>query len=482
MWDLETIIRENNRVALENMMRKPEYEVAQSPQPEAWALTELAKKMQIGPPMLSELLKCFTNLEDIQEFVRLVKDFLPDLEDEILGEPRYGRVYMFCYHFAKRYFPLPRWAHEGSLSQFVSGLPMELYGMSYSAYHDLDMRPGYVLLLSLCVYPYEGDERDMQDDDVPFNPFDPMKRMNMETKFEQIAHDKDRKDDYKPTKADIAWVKGLMAQLSDGGRWIAPMGFTFIKVDERNCELVQAEDTPEVRETVRRTVAIAEKCGLKVTAHVGKTAWEKKQKTLLEIFTGGRVPVVDAVRQLVGEDMARRLPAEGWEAKTLHKMTDGTPYDGVGDFADWANQCTGTIVLDTNYGDVEYREGEGEPIFKWTKYNVKTLAQDWPKVQEIRRKIAKIVDWMEADPHQHFRELLDFIEALPLSKRRPADPNKNRSQYDPTELWCPLDQVPAFEEDLENDDEEDGAEDDETGVRIHNITPEAFIAGADLDF
>jgi hypothetical protein len=481
MWDLDTIIYENNKVALENMQRKPEYEVARAPQPEAWALTELAKKMQIGPPMLSELLKCFTNLEDIKEFVRLVKDYLPEHEDEILIEPRFGRVYKFCYLFGKRYFPLPRWAHEGSLSQFVSGLPLELYGMSYSAYHDLEMRPGYVLLLSLGVYPYEGDERDMQDDDVPFNPFDPMKRTNLEARFEKIAHDQDIKDDYKPTRADINWVKGLMAQLSDGGRWVAPMGFTFIKVNARTAELVQAEDTPEVRETVRRTVLIAEKAGLKVTAHVGKTAWEKKQKTLLEIFTGGRVPVVDAVRQLVGEDLARRLPAEGWEAKTLHKMTDGTTYDGVGDFADWANQSTGCIVLDTNYGDVEYREGEGEPIFKWTRYNVEALTQEWPRVQEIRHKIAKIAEWLEDDPHQHFRELLDYIMTLPPSKRRPADPNQKRSFYDPTETWCPLDQVPGFEEDEEHDDTEDGDDDDETGVRIREITPEAFIAGADLD-
>lgn len=481
MWDLDTIIRENNRVCLEAMMRSQELEVAQSPQPEAWSLTELAKKMRIGPPMLAELLKCFTNLDEIQAFVTMVKEFLPEHEDEILGETRYGRVYKFCYLFGKRYFPLPAWAHENSLSNFVVGLPVELMGISYDAYHDLQMRPGYLLLLSLVPYPYEGDERDTMDDDVPFNPFDPMKRFNMEVKFEQIAHDKDKKDDWRPSRSDINWVKGLMATLSDGGRWIAPMGFTFIKIDKRNIELLQAENTPEVRDTVHRTLKIAEKIGLKVKVTIGKTAEEKQTKRLLEIFTGGRVPVIDMVRTLVGEDLARRLPAEGWEPATLRKITDGTPYEGAGHFAEWACSETGCTVLDTNYGDVEYVEGATEPIFKWTRFNVDTLAGDWPKVQEYRGKIGHIVEWLEKDPNLNFRELLDFLFSLPPSKRRPAEPNKRRSSYDPTEHYCPLDQVYRYEEDEEDGEFEEDGHEGEAGIQLTEITPEEFIAGVAQD-
>ncbi len=481
MWDLDTIIRENNRVALQAMMREREVEVAQSPQPEAWSLTTLAKKMKIGPPMLAELLKCFTNLEEIQAFVNMVKEFLPEHEDEILGEPRYGRVYKFCYLFGKRYFPLPPFAHEASFSNFVVGMPVELMGMSYSAYHDLETRPGYTLLLSLVVYPYEGDERDTEDDDVPFDPFDPMKRMNMEAKFEQIAHDKDVKSDYKPTRSDIAWVKNLMAQLSDGGRWIAPMGFTFIKVDARNIELRQAENTPEVRETVHRTVLIAEKVGLKVKVKVGETAEEKQGKTLMEVFSGGRVPVLDAVQRIVGEDLVRRLPRAGWEPEVLHKMTDGTPYDGVGHFADWACSVTGCIVLDSSYEDCEYVEGSGEPVFKWTRWNVDALVKDWPKVQEYRSKIGRIVGWLEADPDRHFGELIDFLMSLPASKRRTADPKKKQSFYDPTEHWCPLEQISQFEEDEDDDNEQAGEDREEVPVGIRQVHVEEFVDGLDLD-
>jgi len=466
MWDLETIIRENNRVALEAMMRDQVVEVAQSPTPKAWSLTTLAKKMQIGPPMLEELLKCFTNIEEIQAFVKLVKDYLPEHEDEILGETRYSRVYRFCYLFGKRYYPLPRWARETSLSTFVSSMPVELRGMSYSSYHDLDMRPAYVLLLSLVVYLYEGDERDEEDDDVPFDPFDPMRRLNMEAEYTQIAEAPDKKSKWSPTRSDVNWVKNLMSILEDGGRWEAPMGFTFIKIDSQNIELRQAENTPEVRETVHRTLLIAEKAGLKLKVHVGKTAEEKKGKTLMEVFSGARVPLLDAVRRIVGEDLARRVPRAGWEPKVLHQMTDGTPYEGVGDFADWACQETGCIVLDTNYGDCDYVEGGGEPIFKWTRKNVETLTKEWPKVQEIRSKIGHMVDWLEADPQGRFKELLDFIDKLPPSKRRTADTTKKRSSYDPTSSWCPLDQINEYEEDEDGDNEQAGEDREEARVRI----------------
>ncbi len=488
MWDLVQIMENNNRVALEAMMREPGVEKAQSPQPEAWSLTTLAKKMQIGPPMLAELVKCFTNLDDIMAFVRLVKEYLPEHEDKILGEPRNGRVYTFCYLFEKKYYPLPRYAHEVSLSRFVASMPVELMGMSYSEYHQLKMRPGFTILLSLLVYPYAGDERDTRDDDVPFDPFNPMYRPSLEEAFTETAKGQVKGGNWRPRKADITWIKSLIRELSDGGKWIAPMGFTVIKIDNHNIELRHAENTPEVQEAVHRTILTAEKAGLKVKARVGKTAIEKQGKTLLDIFTGGRVPVLDLCTRLVGEELVRQMPREGWEPKTLHQMTDGTKYDGTGDFADWACQQTGCIMLDTNYEDVEYTEGDTEPLFRWTRANVDSLTKNWPKVQEIRRKIGNLVEWLEADPHEHFKELLEFILALPQYKRKPAAPEKKRSFNDPTEHWCQLDQIYEKEEDEDAEEEETQVVEraglqiiEGAGVQVREITPEEFVAGIDID-
>ena len=58
MWDLDTIIRQNNEAALDYMMRGKQLEEAQSPQPEAWALSLLASKLTVGPPLLTHLIDC----------------------------------------------------------------------------------------------------------------------------------------------------------------------------------------------------------------------------------------------------------------------------------------------------------------------------------------------------------------------------------------------------------------------------------------
>jgi len=456
MWDLDSIIRQNNQAAIDYMMRGRAVDVAQSPQPRGWSLSLLAEKLRVGPPMLSQLLEAFTNFDTLEDFLNLIREYLPEHEEEILSEPGGRRVYRFCYLFGKRYFLLPPYIFEANVEQIVTSMPVELMAMSYSVYHDLDMRPGYLLLLSLLPYPYEGDERDEEDDDVPFNPFDPMKRRAMEAKLTEIAKDPDKKSEWRPTRADIAWVKELISTLSDGGKWIAPMGFTVIKVDDRNIELIHADDTPEVRETVHRTVLIAEKARIKVKVKVGKTAEEKQGATLMEIFSGARVPLLDAVQRIVGEEMAGLIPRDGWTAEELHKWTDGTPHDGVGAFADWAHSETGCIILDSSYEDCEYQEGMAEPIFKWTRFNVETLTEQWPKVQEIRLKIDNMVEWLEENPIIHFRELLEALTAKAKTKRKKTTKARGKQYYGPTEHWCPLDQI-GFEEEEEDNDEEDDA-------------------------
>jgi len=349
MWDLDTIIRQNNQAAIDYMMRGRAVDVAQSPQPQTWSLALLAEKLRVGPPMLAELLKCFTNIDTLEGFLGLIREFLPEHEEEILSEHGGRRVYRFCYLFGKRYFPLPPYAFEAEVGEIMSGLPVELMAMSYSAYHDLDIRRGYLLLLSLVVYPYEGDERDEED------------------------------------YYDIPKPKG---------------------------------------------------------------------KTLMEVFTGGRVPLLDAVQRIVGAELTGLIPRDGWQPSDLHLMTDGTPHDGAGRFADWACSETGCVVLDSSYEACEYMEGMGEPIFKWTKFNVDTLTEQWPKVQEIRQEIDNIVEWLEADPISHFGELLEFLTAQAKSKLKKTAKARGKSYYDPTEHWIPLDQQSEYEEEDDNGEDE----------------------------
>lgn len=379
MWDLDSIIQQHNESGKDLMQAGRQLNEAQSPLPIAWALALLAEKMQAGPPLLDALIGCLENYRSGERFANLIRQFLPERLTDIMMEPRNRRVHAFCYWFGKKYYPLPANTHC-PIGQWVDGIPVELLGMSYSAYHNLDFRLGYGLLLSLVIYPYEGDDRDMEQDDL-FTPF----------------------GDPKP---------------------------------------------------------------------------KKKGKTLLDIFTGGRVPVLDAVQNTVGPDLAKSIPDAGWFPEELHTLTDGTPYDGVGAFADWVCSETGCVILDCSADDCEFMEGWNEPVFKWTEHNVDVLTHDWPKVQALREKIDHIVEWLEADPVNRFGELLNFLLTEAPRKLKGKKKVKRGNVYDPTEHWCPLDQQTDDDE-----EEEDGSNETQTGFvlegnELREATRENIAAAA----
>jgi hypothetical protein len=314
-------------------MRGRTVEEAQSPQPEGWALSLLAETLRVGPPMLTEIIGCLEQIETVKEFRSLVVMLLPEYESEIMSASRNRRVYKFCYYFGIEYYPLPA-NTDCHPSDWVSGMPVELMAMSYSAYHELQMRPGYLLLLSLVIYPYEGDERDIEEgNEVSFN--------------------------------------------------------------------------------------------------------------------GARVPLLDLVQRMVGEEIINRIPKDGWTAEELHRMTDGTKYDGAGAFADWAYSSTGCVMMDSSYENCDYEEGSAEPTFLWTKHNVDILTSEWPKVQEIRGKIDHLVEWLETESIGHFNELLDFLlKSKPKTRKR-----GKRMYYDPFEHHCELDLDTGEEEEDDSDNE-----------------------------
>jgi hypothetical protein len=421
MWDLATLQRENNKICIEAMQRREEEEEKREKKlrPISFSLQEVAAKMQVGPPLLEDLWDCFQNLHDIQAFVNMIRKFLPEHESKILQERRNGRVAVFCHYFGKKYWPLPQYAHENKLENFIVGLPIELMGMSYDAYHELDFRLGFSLMLSLVVYPYEGDERDE----------------------EELEFLQGKKPRYTPFMSAY-WAQDI---------------------------------EPDVRK---------------------QDPEGTKGKTLMEIFTQGRMPVLDLASKTVGTDILRAMPSEGWSPEELHKMTDGTKYDGVGHFADWVCQRTGCILLDANYSDCEYQEGWAEPVFYWSEWNVHTLAKQYPKMQEIRHKIGSIADWIEVDPKNRFTELLRFLYDHRVARKHKRPEKAEKYEYDPTELWCPLEQIGMYEEEDYDDDEREERTETPAGPKlrikqeglglgiagiVRQFSPQEFIEGIDPD-
>jgi hypothetical protein len=116
---------------------------------------------------------------------------------------------------------------------------------------------------------------------------------------------------------------------------------------------------------------------------------------------GSRVPILEEVGNLAGKSVLELIPEQGWSVEELHRMLDGSPYEGVAAFADWVNASTGCWQLDCSYVDYE---GES-----WSHDVVDVLTEQWPKVVNIQDKIQKMAEWLEEDERHNFEELLARI-------------------------------------------------------------------------
>jgi len=125
---------------------------------------------------------------------------------------------------------------------------------------------------------------------------------------------------FKPRRSDVDWLVSLVRNLSIGGLWTAPMGFTFEKVGENHLRLLKASSSPKLRadaiEVVNRTVLTGKEGGIQVDTDVldeimmgcpGKmiggvddadTRTPAAPMELARAFTGGAGPAEGQIRLL----------------------------------------------------------------------------------------------------------------------------------------------------------------------------------------
>lgn len=117
----------------------------------AWGLRSL------GPPSLSVLIARLEETEDYEDFLALVREFLPEREREILRQPTpAGQMATFADRFQDRYFPLGdrfRKGYTEGYADLTRGIPVVALGISPEDYHDLDLRPGLLLMTYLVEVP-----------------------------------------------------------------------------------------------------------------------------------------------------------------------------------------------------------------------------------------------------------------------------------------------------------------------------------------
>jgi len=110
-------------------------------------LEALSRVLRRGPPCLSALLDMMGGVEDYTVFVSLVREFLPDREDDILSAGSHEDVIQaFATAFGERYFPLDDIVFDEGFAGVIGFIPVVFRGFNLDDYHFLpDWRSGFLL-------------------------------------------------------------------------------------------------------------------------------------------------------------------------------------------------------------------------------------------------------------------------------------------------------------------------------------------------
>jgi len=134
MWDLDTIHVMEDRAQQEYLLKeKPDSPLA--------ALRE--RLCEVHPPSISLVLSLFQNVETYSDFVKLVRDFLPEREPEILGKTSpSAQMAAFAAYFEDRYLPLHPAFKDGEIEddyyELLRDIPVMVMGFSWEDYHGLN--------------------------------------------------------------------------------------------------------------------------------------------------------------------------------------------------------------------------------------------------------------------------------------------------------------------------------------------------------
>ncbi len=162
MFDLDTLHVMNDRA----------YEDYQSRKKPTTPLGVLRERLlNARPPSISMLLSAFQNVETYNDFVKLVREYLPEREREILEKPTpHEQMACFASHFEDRYFPLhPSFRDEmceDDYYELLREIPVIVMGLGWEDYHELNNARWGVQLMSYLFEPPWGDDSDQTGERV----------------------------------------------------------------------------------------------------------------------------------------------------------------------------------------------------------------------------------------------------------------------------------------------------------------------------
>lgn len=136
---------------------------------EAGPLLELAQKLRSPrPPSVTRLVRLFASADAYKDFVVVVREILPEYEQDILRHPEpVVQMETFISRFNDRYFPLEdgfcdmmEEDEEEAYWLFLRGIPVQVMGVSYDDYHEMpdNYRLGLQLMTYLLESPFEAGD------------------------------------------------------------------------------------------------------------------------------------------------------------------------------------------------------------------------------------------------------------------------------------------------------------------------------------
>ncbi len=118
-----------------------------------------------GIPSLSVLIAELAGAEDYAEFRRLINEFLPEREQDIIHESTPAeQIALFASYFEDRYFPLEDIFKLGDIEgyeEIAHRIPLIVMGMGWDDYEEIasEYRPGIQLMTYLLENPYDEEGR-----------------------------------------------------------------------------------------------------------------------------------------------------------------------------------------------------------------------------------------------------------------------------------------------------------------------------------
>jgi hypothetical protein len=117
-----------------------------------------------APPSITDLIAQLDEVEEYEQFIHLVRHFVPEAADDILARPSpEEKIGAFAQAFSGRYFQLDDRFIEGDVegySDIMRFIPVVVLGITWDDYHELahDSREGIQLMAYLLADPYRPDD------------------------------------------------------------------------------------------------------------------------------------------------------------------------------------------------------------------------------------------------------------------------------------------------------------------------------------